>query len=107
MARVSVYNNGVVIASVEYNNNLDTWNNGNWNCGSPGRHKGLTRLKNGSYVLIRGTQWQNERDSAEIISANQALQEILQAGVYELFNEPMFEELKELYEKNVANEWSK
>lgn len=102
---VNVYDeNGRVIARVEANNNLDRWDGSNWTCGSTGRHKGITRLKDGRYVLIHTTQWQGERDTAEIISAEQALQEILQAEATELLDEPKFAELKELWEKSLVGE---
>lgn len=82
---IPVYNgyfggDGDVIARVHYNNNLDRWNGRDWSCGDVGRHKGLTRLKDGRFVLIFGTQWQGEQDYAEIISKEEALQEILKSG---------------------------
>ena len=105
MSRVNVYDGEEVIAAVEYNANLDRWDGNNWTSGSTGRHKGLTRLKDGRYVLIRGTQWQGERDTGEIISADQALQEILQAEAAELLEKPMFAELKAMRDKTLATEW--
>ena len=69
MAKIPVYEDGNIIARVNYNSDLDYWDGRNWTCGSTGHHKGLTKLKkSGQYVLIHGTQWQGERDSAEIIS---------------------------------------
>ena len=73
-----------VIARVRYNQNLDFWDGRNFTCGSTGRHKGLTKLKDGRYVLIHGTQWQGEKDYAIVISAEQALQEILKSGNHDL-----------------------
>ena len=102
---VKVYDeNGKVIAMVEANNNLDWWDGSNWTCGSTGRHKGLTRLSDGRYVLIHTTQWQGERDYAEIISEKQALQEILEADAVELLEEPKFAELKKLWEESKIKE---
>jgi hypothetical protein len=102
---VNVYDeNGRVIAMVKANNNLDWWDGSNYTCGSTGRHKGLTRLKTGEYVLIHGTQWQGERDWAEIITPEQALQEILKSGNMELLEEERFSELKALYEKTIIQE---
>lgn len=75
-----------IVAQVKYNDNLDFWDGSNHTCGSTGRHKGLTRLKDGRFVLIHGTQWQGERDTAEIITPEQAVQEILHAGADELFD---------------------
>lgn len=101
--RVNVYDQaGEVIARVRYNENLDYWNGHDWTCGSTGRHKGLTKLADGSYVLIHGTQWQGERDYGEVISAEQALQEILHAQHLELLDTKKFKELKTLYEQMVG-----
>ncbi len=85
MAKVNVYEGGKVIARVQYNDNLDYWDGKNWTCGSMGRHLGLTRLrKSGKYVLIHGTDIQGEQDSAEIISDEEAYQQILTSGNIEL-----------------------
>ena len=105
--RVNVYADEFmeeVIARVRYNQNLDFWDGRNFTCGSTGRHKGLTKLKDGRYVLIHGTQWQGEKDWAEIISPEQALQEILKSGNTELLETKKFRELKELYEKQMVEE---
>jgi len=73
--------NDEVVARVEYNSDLDYWDGRNNICGSVGRHKGITRLKKTKqFVLIHGTQWQGERDYAEIISDKQAYQEIVKSG---------------------------
>lgn len=82
MARINVYddeNNDQIIARVKYNHNLDRWDGSNWNDGSSGRHLGLTQLADGHFVLIHGTQWQGEKDWAEIISRDRAIQEILRS----------------------------
>jgi hypothetical protein len=85
MAKVNVYEDGKVIARVEYNSNLDYWDGKNWTCGSMGRHLGLTRLrKSGQYVLIHGTDFLGEQDRAEIISDEEAYQQILTSGNIEL-----------------------
>jgi len=85
MAKVNVYEDGKVIARVEYNKNLDFWDGHNMTCGSIGRHLGLTRLrKSGQYVLIHGTQWQGEQDRAEIITEEEAYQAIVSSGNTEL-----------------------
>lgn len=103
--RINVYNEkGEVVARVRYNANLDFWDGRNWTCGSTGRHKGLTKLKDGRYVLIHGTQWQDEKDYAEVITKEQALQEILKAQRLELLETKKFKELKELYEKTILEE---
>ena len=103
--RVNVYEenqyglDGDVIARVRYNSCLDYWDGRNWTNGGVGRHKGLTKLRDGRYVLIHGTQWQGEKDWAEIISPEQALQEILKSGNTELLDTKKFAELKKLYEE--------
>jgi hypothetical protein len=97
--RVNVYKDGDVIARVRYNQNLDYWDGRNWTNGGVGRHKGLTKLQDGRYVLIHGTNWQGEKDWAEIISPEQALQEILKSGNTELLETKKFAELKKLYQE--------
>ena len=78
---VPVYDNGVCVARVQYNNALDFWNGSNWTSGSTGRHLGITRLKKTKqFVLIYGTQWQGERDYGEIVSDEEALQAILRSN---------------------------
>ena len=85
MAKVNVYEDGKVIARVQYNDNLDYWDGKNWTCGSMGRHLGLTRLrKSGQYVLIHGTDFLGEQDRAEIVTDEQAYQAILTSGNIEL-----------------------
>lgn len=85
---VNVYDeDGKVIARVKYNNELDFWDGNNWTCGSTGRHLGISRLrKSGKYVLIHGTQWQGEQDSAEIVSDETAYQAIVSSGNTELLD---------------------
>ncbi len=85
MAKVNVYEDGRVIARVEYNSNLDFWDGKNWTCGSMGRHLGLTRLrKSGQYVLIHGTDFQGEQDRAEIVTDEEAYRAIISSGNIEL-----------------------
>lgn len=87
MAKVNVYEDGKVIARVEYNSNLDYWDGKNWTCGSMGRHLGLTRLrKSGRYVLIHGTDFLGEQDRAEIVTDEEAYQAILTSGNTELLD---------------------
>ncbi len=102
--RVNVYQDGEVVARVRYNQNLDYWDGRNWTNGGTGRHLGLTKLKDGRYVLIHGTDWQGEKDWAEIISPEQALQEILKSGNTELLETKKFRELKKLYEESFVDE---
>jgi hypothetical protein len=77
---------GEIVDEVRYNNDLDFWDGHNFTCGSTGRHKGLAKLGD-NFVLIYGTQWQGERDTAELISHRRAVQEILKSGNTGLFDE--------------------
>jgi len=97
--RVNVFFGDQVIARVRYNQDLDYWDGRNWQNGGIGRHKGITKLKDGRYVLIHGTDWQGEKDWAEIISPEQALQEILRAQRIELLGTKTFAGLRKLYEE--------
>ena len=82
--KVNVYFGEKVVGRVAYNTNLDIWNGSNWQNGGPGRHLGITKLKKPveglSFVLIYGTQWEGERNYAELVSDTDALQAILRAG---------------------------
>lgn len=93
-----------IVAHVEYNSNLDYWDGRNNTCGSTGRHLGLTVLKDGRFVLIHGTQWQGERDHAEVVSADEALQAVLRTGSSELLESPRFKALKALYDERFADQ---
>lgn len=99
---VNVYEDDEIIAEVQYSSNLDYWDGNNHTCGSTGRHKGLTKLSDGRFVLIHGTQWQGEKDSAEIIAVEQAMREIMSSGNDELFSE--YPELAKLKEKTLISE---
>lgn len=100
---VNVYDSsGDVIARVHYRENLDYWNGSNYTCGSTGHHKGLTKLSDGRFVLIHGSQWEGEKKHAEIISARQAVQEILISGNNDLFDD--FPKLKALRDKTLIPE---
>lgn len=103
--KVSVYNeDGDVVGRVQYNNELDYWDGRNFSSGEMGRHLGITRLSDGRYVLIHGTDWQGERDTAEVVSAARALQAILRAGALELLKKKKFSELQELENKKILGE---
>lgn len=97
MAKVNVTDElGNIVGRVEYNSNLDTWDGSS---GSTGRHLGITKLvKLDQFVLIHGTDWQGERDSAEVVGDEVALQAILRADKEELLDQPKFKRLKELWE---------
>jgi hypothetical protein len=95
---------GDLVAVVKYNNDLDFWDGRNFSCGSTGRHLGITKLKDGSYVLIHGTDWQGERDYAEIVTDEEALNEIISTGHIELLEKKKYEPLKKLYEEKYSNQ---
>ena len=103
--RVNVYQNDQVIARVRYNQDLDYWDGRNWQNGGIGRHKGITRLKDGRYVIIIGTDWQGEKDYAYVVDAEEALQEILKAQRLELLETKKFSRLKKLYEEKYLLEF--
>lgn len=104
MNKINVYNEEHnIVALVEYNNNLDFWDGHNFSCGSTGLHKGITKLKYGTYVLIHGSQWQGSQDYGEIITKKQALQEILN-GNPKLLNETKFKDLAELQKETIMDE---
>jgi hypothetical protein len=105
--RVPVYENvdwqEKVIARVKYNQNLDFWDGHNMSNGSTGTHLGLTKLKDGRYVLIHGTDWQGQRSYGEIITKERAFQAIIRSGNNDLLKAKKFEELNEFL-KNMPQE---
>jgi len=103
MYKVNVVNaEGIVVARVKYNKNLDSIIN--TDCCNPklGLHRGLTKLKTGKYVLIYGTDWQGSKDYAEIISKEEALNEILKSDNDYLLEK--YPDLKELYDTSIITE---
>ena len=101
---VNVYDGGKVVARVEYNNKLDFWDGHNWTSGSSGRHLGITKLRDGRFVLIHGSDWESERSNAEIVSPETALDAILRSGNATILDEKKFAELKTLMETNLIKE---
>lgn len=90
-----------IIADVEYNNNLDIWNGQNWQSGGTGQHKGLTRLEDGRFVLIHGSDWQGVQDYGVIITESEALNEIIESGNLDLLDEFG---LRDQYEESMVKE---
>lgn len=72
------------IGYVKYNDLLDYEQDGNMRNGGPGRHLGLTMRRDGTPVLIYGTQWQGEEDYAEEVTLNKAMAKVLEADRIEL-----------------------
>ena len=106
--RVNVYESqdlqDDVVARVRYNQDLDYWDGSNNTNGGTGMHKGFTKLKDGRYVIIIGSQWQGAKDYAYIVSAEEALQEILKSDNGQLLDTKKFVELKKLYEATMVAE---
>jgi len=100
--RINVYEDefkNEIIARVRYNAILDYWDGHNWRNGNPGKHKGLTKLKDGRYVLIYSSDWQGDKDFGIIISEHDALQEILKSQNLDLLKMKKWKNLKILYEE--------
>lgn len=74
MSKIPVYENEEVVARVTYNSKLDFWDGHNMSSGGLGRHLGYTKLKSGKYVLIHGTNWEGEKDYAEVVTAEELIQ---------------------------------
>ncbi len=92
MCKVRCFDGEEVIGMVEYTANLDYWDGSNNTSGSSGHHLGIGKTQDGRYYLIHGTQWQGERDSAEIVSEEEAKSAVLRHNpdIYEeIFGEPV------------------
>ena len=76
--KVRCYDGGKVIGLVPYTSNLDHWDGHNWTCGSMGRHLGIGKTKDGRYYLCHGSQWEGERDYAEIVDEETAKAAVLE-----------------------------
>ena len=75
-----------ILGEIEENTDLDYWDGHNRCNGGVGIHRGLA-LWNDEYVLIHSSQHSGSHSHAEIISAENAVQEILRSGEVELFDE--------------------
>jgi len=98
MRTVNVYENEYmdkVVARVQYNELLDVWNGSNWSNGGVGRHLGITKLRDGRFVLIHGTQWDGEKDYGMIVTDAAALNAILQSDKEDLLSSKRFASLQE------------
>jgi len=65
------------VGRIKYNNILDHWDGSRWTSGELGGHKGLSKKRNGEFVLIHGSDWVGVDDYAEIISPSEAVRYIL------------------------------
>lgn len=93
-----------VIARVRYNQLLDSWDGNNWCNGGHGLHKGITRLRDGRWVILIGSQWQGARDYGYVVSPGDALQEVLKSGNLELLEQSKYASLKTLLAENMVEE---
>ena len=93
-----------IIARVRYNTDLDYWDGNNMGNGGTGMHKGITKLKDGRYVIIIGSQWEGAKDYAYVVSAEEALQEILKSHNEQLLETEKYAELKILREEMMIGE---
>ena len=62
-------------------------------------HKGITRLEDGSFLMIEQRQWIEQESIGYPISNEDALKEIILSNNLQLLNHPKFLDLKILYEK--------
>ena len=83
--KIPLYENDQCIGRVSYIDNLDHWDGHNYTNGSTGRHSGIGKTRSGKFFLVSGTQWQGERDSANVISEAEARELVLSANNDALF----------------------
>jgi len=102
--RSAMNSEGEIVSRVRYNADLDYWDGRNYTNGGTGMHKGITKLRDGRYVIIIGSQWQGSRDYGYVVSPQEALQEILKSGNDQLLDTKKFKELKKLYEESMIEE---
>jgi hypothetical protein len=72
---------GKVLGMVDYTTNLDHWDGYSMTSGVPGRHLGLGKCKKGCYICY-GTQFEGEKDYAELIAEDEAKQLCLKHNPY-------------------------
>lgn len=105
MGKVKVYKDGSeLIGVVNYNEHLDYYVGTNCQNGGFGYHKGITKLKNGEFVIIEGSDYQGHESQAYVVTDKQALIEIIGSGNLELLELKKFKKLKDLYEKTMLIE---
>jgi len=103
--KVNVYDgDGEVIARVRFTRNLDSWDGHNWGCGGTGNHEGLTKLKDGRYIIVYSSQFEGNRPYGEIVSKERALHAIMVTDNLDLLDEKRFEELKQMYEEKYSDQ---
>lgn len=104
---VKVYQNESrenLIGVINYNENLDYVVGSNRQNGGFGMDKGITKLKDGSYVIIVGSNWDGAESYAYVVDDKEALDEIVNSYNLELLEKGRFKRLRELYEKTMLIE---
>lgn len=109
MYKVPVFNNQYrdrLVSRVQYNQILDNWNGSNWQRGGTGCHLGLTMLRDGTPVLIYGTQWQGATSYGVTVSLEEAANAVLETqNADEILENPRFSKIKEFVENNFKKEY--
>lgn len=74
MAMVAVYEDGVIIATVEYNHRLDRWDGHDFTNGGLGRHLGITKLEDEKVYFFEPLEKEiSVEDMQKIVDANEKL----------------------------------
>jgi len=91
-------NDEEIVGDVEYNQKLDFWSGANYQNGGIGLHLGFGKTRDGEFYLIFGSDWQGQKDRAEIVPAEEIVKEAIKSGnLNEIEDYP---ELMKIYEKD-------
>jgi hypothetical protein len=91
-------NDKSLFRTVRVNTNLDFWNGKYYSSGIEGEHLGLTKLQDGTLVLIYS--FDDDRASfTKIITPEEAIENIEKTQHYDLLKKYKFKELADLYRK--------
>lgn len=85
-----------LISRVKYNENLNYGDGKNIFGNGWGNHRGITKLKDGRFVIIFETDMQGEEPQAYVVSDEEAAREILESWHSEFFERKKFSRLKEI-----------
>lgn len=94
--RVPLFDGDRCIGRVSYTDNLDYWDGRNHTCGSTGHHLGVGKLRDGRFYLCHGTNWQGERDRAEVVSEEVAKEAVMRVGFERLYRDLFDEDLPDM-----------
>lgn len=76
-SRLIVNENEIKIGRVRCTTNLDFWNGEYMSCGKKGQHLGLTKLRDGRFVLVYSfDDFINKKPYTDVISRERALEVI-------------------------------